>query len=331
MKKYPIDFVIPWVDGGDPEWRTLRAKYLRGGDAVNEAQYRDWGLLKYWFRAVEAYAPWVNRIHFVTCGQIPEWLNTDHPKLHCVDHKDYIPEEYLPTFNACVIELNFFRIPELAEHFVYFNDDVYLNAPVRPEDFFMDGLPLESAVMQMMLPAAYEDTFGRILWNDVALINRRFRKKEVLKKNWRKWFHPRYGKELLRNAYCLPGNLFSLIYNFHIASSMRKSTYEEVWKLEADILKETSGHRFRTVMDVNQYLISWYNLCKGEFVPRSPKFGKYYSIGQNTDAYCRDILSHKHKIVCVNDNPKDIHVDQEREKLIRTFEQVFPQKCSFEK
>ena len=100
------------------------------------------GTLKYWFRGVENYAPWVKQIHFVTCGHLPEWLNINHPKIHIVNHKDYIPEQYLPTFSSHVIELNMHRIPGLSEHFVNFNDDVFLTQPVKPEDFFQDGKPL---------------------------------------------------------------------------------------------------------------------------------------------------------------------------------------------
>ena len=91
-----IDFVIPWVDGSDPAWQAQRAAYSQESHSSRvTAQYRDWGTLKYWFRGVEKYAPWVNRIHFVTCGQKPEWLNVHHPKLHLVTHGDYMPKEYL--------------------------------------------------------------------------------------------------------------------------------------------------------------------------------------------------------------------------------------------
>ncbi|WP_407192009.1 hypothetical protein [Citrobacter freundii] len=36
----------------------------------------------------------------VTCGQIPSWIDTKNKKLNIVFHKDFIPEEYLPTFNS---------------------------------------------------------------------------------------------------------------------------------------------------------------------------------------------------------------------------------------
>ena len=328
---YPIDFVIPWVDGSDPQWQKLRSRYTGDPSQIREAQYREWGLLKYWFRSVEKYAPWVNRIHFVTCGQIPDWLNRAHPKLHCVDHRAYIPEAYLPTFSSHSIELNLHRIPGLAEHFVYFNDDMFLNGPVTEEDFLIRGLPRESAVLQLLSPVDITDPFGHVLWNDMALINKHFRKREVLTGSWHKWYHPVYGKQLFRNLYCTPGSRFSLLYNFHIASSMRKSTFEEVWKLEPEILDRTCRNRFRTGQDVNQYLVSWYNLCKGEFIPRRADFGQYYMIGQNTEKLCRDILAHKHKIICVNDDPGLILWETERKRLLKVFETAFPGRSEYEK
>ena len=74
----PIDFIMIWVDGNDPEWQKEKRKY-QPGDAADdrEIRYRDWDNLQYWFRAVEKFAPWVNRIHFVTCGHLPKWLNLE--------------------------------------------------------------------------------------------------------------------------------------------------------------------------------------------------------------------------------------------------------------
>lgn len=34
-------------------------------------RYRDWENLKYWFRGVETFAPWVNKVYFITYGHIP--------------------------------------------------------------------------------------------------------------------------------------------------------------------------------------------------------------------------------------------------------------------
>ncbi|MBR5193284.1 MAG: Stealth CR1 domain-containing protein, partial [Bacteroidaceae bacterium] len=96
-----IDFVITWVDMEDPKWKAEFSKYSGKKDneknGVSEARFRDYGFLKYWFRGVEKFAPWVRKIHFVTSGQKPEWLDENNPKINLVNHKDYIPAQFLPT------------------------------------------------------------------------------------------------------------------------------------------------------------------------------------------------------------------------------------------
>ena len=119
-----IDLVIPWVDGNDVEWKKEKDKCLEAGDGrVN--RYRDWDNLRYVFRGIEKYMPWIRKIHFVTWGHLPEWLNVEHPKLNIVKHQDYIPEKYLPTFSSHTIEMNLHRIKGLAEQFIYTNDDIF--------------------------------------------------------------------------------------------------------------------------------------------------------------------------------------------------------------
>ena len=87
-----IDFVVTWVDMDDPEWKKQFHQYSGKIDnrvnEVSEARFRDYGFLKYWFRGVEKFTPWVRKVHFVTSGQQPDWLNVDHPKLNLVSHED---------------------------------------------------------------------------------------------------------------------------------------------------------------------------------------------------------------------------------------------------
>ncbi len=110
-------------------------------NSVSEARFRDYGFLKFWFRGVEKFAPWVRKIHFVTCGQKPEWLDENHPKINLVHHKDYIPEQFLPNYNSVVIERYLHKIPDLAEHFVYFNDDFYIINHLDKSRFFKTVCP----------------------------------------------------------------------------------------------------------------------------------------------------------------------------------------------
>ena len=62
---------LPWVNGSDPEWLCQKQKVDSEFADDRPQRYRDWGLLRYWFRGVEAYTPWVNRIHFITWGHLP--------------------------------------------------------------------------------------------------------------------------------------------------------------------------------------------------------------------------------------------------------------------
>lgn len=70
MENYKIDFVIPWVDGSDINWLKEKEKYWvsEGNtpflDGNESARFRDWDILRYWFRAVEKFTPWVNQIFF---------------------------------------------------------------------------------------------------------------------------------------------------------------------------------------------------------------------------------------------------------------------------
>lgn len=168
-----IDFVIIWVDNSDPRWQAERQKYAAEDENfmnVGDCRYRDWGLLRYWFRSVELYAPWVRKIHFVTCGHYPQWLNMEHPKLNYVKHEDYIPKDYLPTFSSHPIELNLHRIADLSEQFVYFNDDMFVSGPVSPTDFFINGQPRDIALRAIPIIG----DIGMINLNDINIMEKEF-------------------------------------------------------------------------------------------------------------------------------------------------------------
>jgi hypothetical protein len=138
---FPIDVVYTWVDGDDPEWNAARR--ARGGDALRaeaagQARFRSREELRHSMRSVHLFAPWVRTIHLVTAGQRPDWL-AEHPRVRVVDHRDILPPEALPTFNSQAIETSLHKVPGLAEHFVYLNDDVFLGRATRPELFFSPG------------------------------------------------------------------------------------------------------------------------------------------------------------------------------------------------
>lgn len=170
----PIDVVYTWVNGSDPHWlaemqlyRTLAAgnpitptnssssnstttaasptpgspgSSTMGSDPASANRYRDNEELRFSMRSLFKYAPWIRRIHLVTNGQVPWWLDTDHPRVQVVTHADiFRNQSHLPVFSSPAIEVHLHRIPGLSRRFVYFNDDVLLGNDVWPEDFRSPG------------------------------------------------------------------------------------------------------------------------------------------------------------------------------------------------
>ena len=328
-----IDFVIIWVDGNDKEWQKEKNKYNPDKKTdTREIRYRDWDNLKYWFRGVEKFAPWVNKIHFVTWGHLPKWLNTNNPKLNIVNHKDYIPKKYLPTFNANVIELNLHRIKGLKENFVYFNDDMFIIKKTKETDFFKNNLPCDTAILNANISDRENQIHVDVA--DMDIINSYFKKNEVIKKNFTKWFNLKYGKQLIRTFCLMPWNEFPGIWNAHLANSYKKSTFKELWEKEYDILDETSSHKFRYVLDVNQWLMQDWQIAKGNFVPRKASFGASYALC-NDDDYNQKVFNkikkQKLKMICVNDMVSKENYERVKNELIEAFETILPEKSSFEK
>ena len=326
-----VDIVITWVDGADSRWQQSRAeyRYLETGKR-EESRFRDQGTLKYLFRSIESYAPWVRKVHFVTCGQKPDWLNTAHPKLNLVNHSDYIPAEYLPTFSSHTIELNFHRIQGLSEQFVYFNDDTLLTAPVQPEDFFQNGMPCDSAVLTPVIGSVPGDPFAHYLLNNTALINGHFRMRQVLSRKPANWFNLKYGSYNLRNLmFSLGTRWFVGFKNFHMPAPMVKSSFEAVWNLEPELLRKTCQNKFRGLNDINPYVMSYYNFCTNRFVPRSPKFGGYLDLGQEPGRIA-GALHGKYKYITINDSDDLADFDEAKSRMLRLLEEKYPQKSAFE-
>lgn len=329
---YPIDFVITWVDGSDPQWIKERNQYCEKSEneSNGESRYRDMGLLKYWFRSVEKFTPWVRNIFFVTQGHVPSWLKLDHPKLTVVKHSDFIPDKYLPTFNSNAIEMNLNRIEGLSERFVYFNDDVFPIRTLNREAFFKKGLARDMFIQSLLTPEANDWIISSIQFNDLALTNKYFSKLAFLKKYPGKYLSFTYGKYFLRNLYLLPVLKLTGFRSHHSAMSFNKKTFEDLWNLEPEKLDQTCCTKFRSAQDVNPYLMCQYQVMKGEFIPLNPGKRPYFLIGRDNEQIKKTICGQKADIVCLNDTLTDIDFEKEKEFLSECFEHILPEKSSFE-
>ncbi len=233
-----IDAVVAWVDGNDPEFIKKREKYtenkedLKRDDIAGPMRYVEAGEIEFCIASIMTFAPFFRNIYIITDNQTPpihDFVKRNFPeqadKIKVIDHtvifRDY--EKYLPIFNANGIETMMWRIPGLAEHFVYFNDDVFLTAPVTESDFFdKDGNPYANAkkyyrfwlkILKFLKPSHKgHKTFG---FKDMMLNSAEYVNKKVV---------PVIG---------------------HTPHSLRKSYVESVYKAHPDFIDLNLRHRFR--------------------------------------------------------------------------------------
>lgn len=321
-----MDFVLLWVNGDDPEWID---SFYHHSDIIGDKKsirFRDWDNLKYWFRGIEKFAPWVNKIHFITCGHYPDWLNLNHPKLNFIRHSDYIPGEYLPTFNSNVIELFIHRIEGLSEQFVLFNDDLFLINEVKPDRFFRDGLPCDMGVCNVIQIGTGVD---HTLLNNVQFINKFFNKKEVFKTNFFKWFNLKYGKQVVKTVCLLPWSYFTGFLDPHLPQSFLKSSFVDVWN--KNLFVADNFPKFRNKNDYSQYLVHYWQLVTGNFYPLDIfRDSLMFEIkNSNLDNICKIIQSQKKNIIVLNDT-EEINFDYAKEQINQSFEIILPEKSKFE-
>ena len=300
-----IDFVVTWVDGSDPLWQEKKSKYDGSVNTSKKSMnsvkaYREWGTFKYWFRGVEKFAPWVNKVYLVTDQQKPSWIDIDSDKLVLVDHTEIIRNDYLPVFSANPIESNIHRIPGLSEHFVFFNDDVYLTAPVEPTDFFSEGgLPKYNTALSPIVPQPYGTAHFQV--NDMEIVNSYFSKDEILKNG--KFLSLKQGwKNIIKTLLYRNTKFICGFWENHLAHPLLKSTMELVWGKETAILEKTSASRFRNPSDTNVWLFNFWKLLNSE----------------------------KYKIMCINDSLNVKDEEQVMTDFIKAMEELFPEKSSFE-
>lgn len=142
-----IDVVYLWCDGSDPQFKKEKELLLKNLNQVHDEsvdgdiRFSDNCELKYSLRSVNQNLPWVNHIYIVTNRQRPAWLVQSN-RVTIVDHTEIIPNNLLPTFNSVMIEMYIDKIPGLAEKFLFFNDDMFVNHKLLPEFFFERNKPI---------------------------------------------------------------------------------------------------------------------------------------------------------------------------------------------
>jgi hypothetical protein len=242
----PIDVVIAWVDGDDPELTRKRSNYVHAtnipvGSGAHSTRFASSNEIRYCVLSVLRFAPFVRNIFFVTDEQDPG-ISADVRKyfperldsIRIVDHKEIFEgyESYLPTFNSISIANMIWRIKGLSENFVYFNDDTFLIRSMKPEDWFVNGRP----VIRGRWVAA---TTPRAFWNSVRIFfNRHFLGKPD--------FEPRASFHLGQwNAAAMLGFKFRYFTSSHTPHAVNRKLVEDFYSKNDALLRKNISFRFR--------------------------------------------------------------------------------------
>lgn len=326
-----IDLICPWLDEKDPAWQQERNQYASPELYNSECMFREWELMRYWFRGVERALPWIRKVHFVTWGHLPPWLNTEHPKLNIVRHEEFIPKAYLPTFNSIVISVNIHRIPGLAEQFIYTNDDFYFLDRVTPEEYFQNGLPCDQLHIKPITEVC-TDNFGYILWNNISCLNEHFDLRTCMTQHKDQWFADCYSDKVLAD-----NRMAASLRHFpgfdcpHLPQPYLKSSFTAVWEKAHARLNYACKQKFRTWSAHSEWLMRYWQLASGNFVPYVRQGGRAISLDLEKEKIKETLLSTKNRVICLNDRDQTMDFISRREYLKKLFERVLPQKSAFEK
>ena len=208
-------------------------------DAENLARFHNKDELRYSLRSVAENLPWVRRIHVFTNCARPAWLKADDLRIVWVQHEEVIAPEYLPVFNSHVIESYLHHIPDLAEHFVYLNDDFFVMKPLAKDHFFNPNGTSRSHF------EPYGMVTGPVRPGDADYLN--------ASRNSARLIQKRFGH--------VPTQLHR-----HVPYALRRSTLATIEAEFAETFAEFRRNRFRRSNDVNltSFLYHHYALATGE-------------------------------------------------------------------
>lgn len=309
--RFDIDVVYTWVDGSDPLWLDARDERIAGGGTPGQraggaARYRSRDELRYSMRSLHLFAPWVRRIHLVTAGQVPDWLDTDDDRIRLVNHRDLLPPSALPTFSSHAIETRLHAVPDLAEHFIYVNDDVFLGRPRRPEHFFTPGGAYAAFVADhraVGVPGTEDRPYLEAAQNNRRLLVEAF------------------GVMLTHTM-------------MHSPHPQRRSVLEEIVGRFHDAVERTTNAPFRSGTDVSMLssLAQNYGLVTGQAV-RADASGGYVDLGhQQLPTQLTKLLRRDRDFFCVADNHWSAFDEEHADELLLDFlEQYFPVPAPWER
>lgn len=300
-----IDIVIPYVNNQDVKWQGSFEywKHHENLDndnrdqVVSNIRYRDMGTFQFFFRSVEKYCPWFNKIFLILQNenQIPRWLDTTNPRLRIVYHDEYIPSDLLPTFNSNVIEMFVSDIPDLSDNYILCNDDTFFINNIQPEMFFINNKPVycKSKLNDMSI----HDDFSKTISNNYDLLE------EIT--GTREYY-----------------------YHWHLQTPHKKSTEKEILRKYRSKIKDSfKTSRFRNRSNYTTWLYDEYLKIMNLGINNPSLYRGCSNIILSNIDFSR---YKNHKLICVNDTPNTKDFYGSSEKLRVFLQSKLPNKSSFE-
>ena len=310
---FDIDMVFSWVDGSDPEFRARRAaqmsEHVVGEGDEAEARIRQIDELKYALRSVNMFAPWVRRIFIATDSVLPAWL-AEHPKITIVRATEHFSDPAaLPTYNSHAIESQLQNIPQLAEHFLYSNDDMFFGRPLKASMFFSPGGVTRFIEAKTRIGLGANDP-TRSGFENAARVNR-----ELL--------FERFGQVITRHLE-------------HTAVPLRKSVLREMEREFPGEFARTQASAFRSSTDISvtNSFYHYYALLTGRAVQQEKAKVLYVNTTTREGLDLLPELRRKRRnhFFCLNDSSfPEVSAAERAERVTDFLERYFPIPAPWEK
>lgn len=245
-----VDAVITWVDGNDTNWQDKLNIHSETKIDFNKkkesVRYNSIGEINIAIKSIIKHASFVKNIFLITDNQVPDLFEElkslalkNDINLEILDHqvifKGY--EQFLPSFNSCSIGCMLFRIPNLSNHFIIFNDDIFLMRKTCITDFFINDSPIVRGKWENY----YENKLVRKNYHKILSIlgiNKRIKTLGF--------------KKFQQNSARLAGAK-KYLRRFHTPVSVRKNTLQNFFYNNNEILEQNIKHKFR---NENQFIVS---------------------------------------------------------------------------
>ena len=293
-----IDYLFPWVNPTDLEWQKLFSKARGKEIEPNDPRFRDLGWLKYLLRCLDKNMSWLNRVHIILSSpsQIPKWLNTN--EINVIYHEDFIPKDFLPTFNSNAIEMFLANINGLSDYIIYGNDDLFTINPTEPTDFFTDD----------GTPKIFYKQFSNPKANFFQMCKRCY---DLTK------------KEPQDETY---------IKQEHINVPLTRDALTTVYFEHKDTLMKSITQFRKNAQNLNQYIYADYliNMNRVIKLDESSHIGKYHGLNDPCSGELTKFLNDAEtKTVCINDSGTSN--SKVLKEITNWFEIHYPDKSRFEK